>query len=182
MATGVATAMHSHLFQELNQRYFAGRLPHYQVIRAPHLCHATGKIARRSRRIYLQPLPPDLFLGILLHEMAHAATNDYHGPAWRAEMHRIQALGAPVDDPDKYAERMPLSRQLVFDAGYEAFFWNPAVTDVQVARSLQREYGFSAGHSLLRAYPWVKRALRDARHESTEHRARRGRQLALQRA
>jgi hypothetical protein len=74
--------LNSQTFQDLNQRYFAGRLPRYQVIISPHLRYATGKIARRSRRIYLQPSFPDVMLRILLHEMAHAATNDHHGPLW----------------------------------------------------------------------------------------------------
>lgn len=172
--------MNSQTFQELNQRYFAGCLPRYQVIVAPQLRHASGRIARRSRRIYLQPAPPDGLLLILLHEMAHAATNDHHGPLWRAEMRRLKVLGAPVEGPDGYEERIPLTRQLVFDAGYEAFFNQPELRSIYVARWLQHEYGFSSGHSLMRAYPWVKRVLHEARQEAAEHRQRRERQLAAQ--
>jgi SprT-like family protein len=172
--------MNSHIFQELNQRYFAGRLPRYQVVSAPHLRHATGRIARRSRRIYLQPAPPDLLLRILLHEMAHAATNDRHGPIWLAEMRRLWTLGAPVEDPSDYEARIPLTRQLVFETGYEAFWNEPTLTDVQIARWLQHEYGFVDGRSLLRAYPWVRRVLQEARQEAAEHRQLRERQLAAQ--
>ena len=81
------------VLQDLNQRYFAGGLPRYQVIVAPQLHHASGRL-QRSRRIYLQPTFPDVMLQILLHEMAHASTNDHCAPLWRAEMQRLQALGA----------------------------------------------------------------------------------------
>ena len=115
--------MNSQTFQDLNQQYFAGRLPRYQVIVAPQLRQANGKIVRRSYRTAEQiPTSAELLVTILLHEMAHAATNDHHGPRWRAEMQRLHALGAPVEDPEAYEERIPLTGQLVFDAGYEAFF------------------------------------------------------------
>ena len=64
-------------------------------------------------------------LQILLHEMAHASNQRSSGPLWRAEMHWLQALGAPVEEPTSYKERIPLTRQLVFDAGYDAFFSQP---------------------------------------------------------
>jgi SprT-like family len=172
--------MNSQMFQELNQRYFAGRLPRYQVIVTSHLRHASGRIAQRSRRIYLQPMPQDLQMTFLLHEMAHAATNGGHGPRWIAEMRRLQTMGAPVEDPSDYDTRIPLTRALVFETGYEAFFGDPGFSDVQVARWLQYEYGFVAGRSLLRVYPWVRRVLREARHEASVHREMRARQLARQ--
>jgi hypothetical protein len=172
--------VNSQTCQDLNQRYFAGRLPRYPVIVAPQLHHASGRIARRSRRIYLQLTFPDVMLQILLHEMAHASTNDHHGPLWRAEMQRLQALGAPVEEPTSDKERIPLTRQLVCDAGYDAFFSQPELSSIHVARWLQHEYGFSSGHSLMQAYPWVTRVLHEARQEATEHRARRERQLAAQ--
>jgi hypothetical protein len=75
----------------------------------------------------------------------------------------------------------PLTRQLVFDTGYEAFWGEPTCTDVQVARWLQHEYGFVDGRSLLRVYPWVRGVLQDARREAAEHREMRARQLAAQR-
>jgi hypothetical protein len=171
--------VNSQTFQQLNQRYFAGHLPRYQVIVAPHLCHAAGKIARRSRRIYLQPAPPDLLLRTLLHEMAHAATNDRHGPLWTAEMERLRVLGAPVEELS-HLDMMPrLTRQMVFSTGWEVFVSQPTATISQVAQWIYHEYGFGgSGPALLRKYPWVRRALHDARQEATEHRARRERHLA----
>jgi SprT-like family len=173
--------VNSQTFQTLNQRYFAGRLPLYQVIVAPLLQHAAGKIARRSHWIHLQPAPPDVLLNTLLHEMAHAATNDHHGPRWRADMRRLKALGALVEDADDYEDRISLTRQLAFDVGYDTFFIQPTLTNAQVVRWIQHSYGFSHRHSLMRAYPWVRHALHDARQKAAEHRQRRERQLAAQR-
>jgi hypothetical protein len=98
--------IHSQTFHALNQQYVAGRLPRYQVIVTPQLRHAAGRMARRSRRIYLQPAPPDMLLRTLVHEMAHAATNARHGPLWTAEMERLRALGAPVEELDVVLTRL----------------------------------------------------------------------------
>jgi hypothetical protein len=48
-------------------------------------------------------------------------------------MHRLKALGAPVEEPTSYEERIPLTRQLVFDAGYDAFFSQPELRSIHVA-------------------------------------------------
>ena len=37
--------VNSQMLQDLNQRYFAGGLPRYQVIVAPQLHHASGRLA-----------------------------------------------------------------------------------------------------------------------------------------
>ena len=84
-----------------------------------------------------------------------------------------------VEEPTSYKERIPLTRQLVFDAGYDAFFSQPERAASHVARWLQHEYGFSSGHSLMQAY-LGSCVLHEARQEATEHRARRERQLAAQ--
>jgi hypothetical protein len=38
--------------------------------------------------------------GVLLHEMAHAASDGDHGENWQSEMARLKQLGAPVDEND----------------------------------------------------------------------------------
>jgi hypothetical protein len=169
----VSPAMNSQLFHDLNQRYFTGRLPRYHVIVTPQLRHAAGKIARRSRRIYLQPAPPDMLMTTLLHEMAHAATNDRHGPLWRAEMERLRALGAPVEEL-AHLDMIPrLTRQMVFSTGWEVFANSPTATIAQAAHWLFDEYGFGgSGSALLRKYPWARRALHEARREAGAYRRR----------
>jgi hypothetical protein len=37
---------------------------------------------------------PGMMLYTLQHEMAHAASNGWHGPKWQAEMKRLDALDA----------------------------------------------------------------------------------------
>ena len=39
--------VNSQTFQDPNQRYFAGGLPRYQVIVAPQLHHASGRISEQ---------------------------------------------------------------------------------------------------------------------------------------
>jgi hypothetical protein len=174
-------SINSQTFHELNQRYFAGRLPRYQVIVAPHLRHAVGKIARRSRRLYIAPTAPDIMLQTLVHEMAHAATNDRHGPKWQAEMERLRALGAPAEVLEHLDALPRLTRSLVLEIGLGAYYDHPALTALQVAQWIQHEYGFAeSGTALLRKYPWVRRALHDARQHAAEYRARREQQLATQ--
>ena len=97
------------LFDEFNVRYFAGKLPAYQVHVAFDLHRAakepvyrgvviTGLIRLGQRRIYLRYTNSPPMEGTLIHEMAHAATNDDHDEEWLKEMVRLKAAGAPVPD------------------------------------------------------------------------------------
>jgi hypothetical protein len=97
------------LFDEFNGRYFAGKLPAYQVHVVFDLHRAakepvygasvsSGLIRFEQRRIYLRytnDLPMD---ETLIHEMAHAATTGEHDEEWLKEMVRLKATGAPVPD------------------------------------------------------------------------------------
>src|ERR1700733_815644 len=56
---------------------------------------SSGFIDEANKRIFLRHgnLPLE---GILLHEMAHAATTGEHDDEWCSEMRRLSDLGAPV--------------------------------------------------------------------------------------
>jgi hypothetical protein len=91
-------------FDDLNQRYFKGRLPRYRVRLVSAIPQPSGDIGitwgqidRRRKTITLRRAPAAELCENLLHEMAHAATNEWHGPKWLAEMKRLQALGAPIN-------------------------------------------------------------------------------------
>jgi hypothetical protein len=115
------SALFQRMFQRFNIRYFAGRLPEYEVLVVydvwywetkrcgyppcfPPACEAAGFIDFAGRQIFIR------FLGyhtdgltmaeFLTHEMAHAATDGDHGANWRTEMARLKDLGAPVRDDD----------------------------------------------------------------------------------
>lgn len=93
-------------FEYFNRQYFANALPPYRVtlhdplivpgVPAAMSKYIAGYCDKRRRRILLEAFPFPKGEGILLHEMAHAATNVYHGPRFRQEMTRLAALAAPL--------------------------------------------------------------------------------------
>jgi hypothetical protein len=101
MATDPTLSTHYQvLFEEFNSRYFNGRLPSYRVKVVTRLnwLNGQGEIKRRARLIVLHnnATHADEMIGTLLHEMAHAATNDHHAYKWKEEMARLHRLGAPI--------------------------------------------------------------------------------------
>ena len=105
-------------FDELNRRYFSNKLPHYtiQIVAVydetfhppPGSLYLGGCIIRKARIIKLLLDSEETMEANLLHEMAHAATNDYHGPKWRDEMRRLRLARAPVHwDIDDVVTWMP---------------------------------------------------------------------------
>ena len=93
-------------FEYFNRQYFANALPPYRVtLHDPLIVPGTpaemskyiaGYCDKRRRRILLEAFPFPKGEGILLHEMAHIATNVHHGPRFRQEMARLAALAAPL--------------------------------------------------------------------------------------
>ena len=119
----------------------------------------------RKRRLIMLRRWDDapLMTGTLVHEMAHAATNDWHGPRWAAEMERLRQAGAPVQDVD-FRPPMRLTRNLVLSCAADALCDGPDLTLPAFADWFAREYrGGSSGGALLRSYPWIRAVFRDAR-------------------
>jgi len=93
-------------FEYLNRQYFANALPPYRVtlhdplivpgISAEMSKYIAGYCDKKRRRILLEAFPFPKGEGILLHEMAHIATNVHHGRRFRQEMARLAALAAPL--------------------------------------------------------------------------------------
>ena len=93
-------------FEDFNRKYFADSLPSYRVtlhdplivpgIPAAMSKYVAGYCDKKRRRILLEAFPFPKGEGILLHEMAHIATNVHHGPLFRQEMTRLATLGAPL--------------------------------------------------------------------------------------
>src|SRR5262249_17419265 len=91
------------VFDEFNSTYFEGKLPTYRIkisgrINRRDSVGANGYINRKSRTIYLQRDDNRNMRHALLHEMAHVATNDYHGKKFRNEMLRLAEDGAPIPE------------------------------------------------------------------------------------
>lgn len=93
-------------FEYFNRQYFANALPPYRVtlhdpliipgIPAAMSKYVAGYCDKKRRRILLEAFPFPKGEGVLLHEMAHIATNVHHGPRFRQEMARLAALAAPL--------------------------------------------------------------------------------------
>lgn len=95
------------LFQEFNVRYFGGRLPSYRVDvgyaadwlftqwDGLEICDSVLYRGLRLIRIRVRKSEEEMVCS-LLNEMAHVATNDFHGPKWAAEIERLVVEGAPT--------------------------------------------------------------------------------------
>ena len=88
------------LFDELNKRYWRGRLPRYRVIRRAALGdRAMGLCNNKTRTILLlQSLDGEKLRLTLLHEMCHIGkASEYpHGPQFLKKLHRLARLGEKV--------------------------------------------------------------------------------------
>lgn len=91
------------LFARFNSAFFDGRIPAYHIrVQADPVLSPGGRgyHDRKGRTITLLLLPRPELDGTLVHEMAHASTNDYHGPRWVNEMRRLFRRGAPLSELD----------------------------------------------------------------------------------
>ena len=95
------------LFDDWNVAFFANRLSPYSV-RVVFDIHtfanepvfdynpSSGLIRFAERCIYVRYEEEKYMLGMLIHEMAHAATDGNHDETWNNEMKRLRLAGAPV--------------------------------------------------------------------------------------
>ena len=156
------------LFDDFNARYFDGRLPSYRVRvlrRVSDLGHA-GLITRRERRMdLLDTGDTRAMTATLLHEMAHAATNDNHGPRWRGEMARLQALGAPIQPAD-LDPRLPITKAFVRSVALDALGVEPTLTWGRFMRWFAQEHLALPSREATRRFWWMRSAFADARREN----------------
>ena len=85
----------SQLFDELNRKYWRGRLPRYRVVERASLPDL-GQCDNARRTILLGPHPsPEAFRLTLLHEMCHIGTGpgSDHGPRFLRKVRRLVRLG-----------------------------------------------------------------------------------------
>jgi hypothetical protein len=157
-------------FAAFNSRYFGGHLPHYSVAvrdriraRGAEAIDPDGWHDRRERRILLRRSDKASMEMTLLHEMVHAATNDFHGPLWRRELARVRALGAPAEDPTPYTMR--LNRKMVA-ASARDFLDEAGSSDFEsFARCFLQEHGAGTVPRALRRFPWLKAVFTEVREE-----------------
>jgi hypothetical protein len=103
------SARFTEAFAQFNSQYFSDRLPVYEV-RVVFDLHivanepiemgsvSSGLIRYDERCIYLRYTQDEPMISILLHEMAHAATQSGHDRACINEMKRLKAASASILD------------------------------------------------------------------------------------
>jgi hypothetical protein len=86
------TTVISHLYDELNHRYWRGRLPKYAIRRlSARRIGSHGRCDYDTQRIYLAfELTGEKLRAVLLHEMIHIrCANENHGPQFRRQLRRL---------------------------------------------------------------------------------------------
>jgi hypothetical protein len=159
-------------FREYNATYFGGQLPDYRIdVLARDQIDALGRIDRTAQQIVLRVMKSaDEMQFTLIHEMAHAASEDRHHRAWRAEMRRLAAARAPVDRLEMRvvgtSER--LAEQLIYDRALYYLVWQcPQPTLHRFARLFVEELGYArSGAALLRKHLWIASTFARARRDS----------------
>jgi hypothetical protein len=98
----------SRLFDELNRRYWRGRLPRYRIIQRSTLSGgALGQCRDGTRTILIAPhASVDALRATLLHEMCHIGTGPglAHGPRFVRKLRRLVKLGESplLEDVERY--------------------------------------------------------------------------------
>ena len=156
------------LFHEFNERYFEGRLPDYRIRVVPYI-NRLGKSGhtdqkRKLIRILIGLSDEDA-KSTLLHEMAHAATNEDHATAWKKEMIRLRKQEAPLVSSEFQNFSLWSGRsvsQKHFRGGVQDVLGKePNATLHQAIRDfIHNDGGAESVAGFLRRYPWARRAFR----------------------
>ena len=176
----------SRLFDELNRKYWRGRLPRYRVIQRASLRDLLGQCDNTRRTILLAPhSSPEKLRLTLLHEMCHIGTGPghSHGPRFLRKLRRLVRLGETglvEEDIEHYdgavverhleavradghvVNEMPWRDALRSDIESLAL-GNPDLQRVRwprVARYLVEQYHVTVSQ-LRRAAPWAERLWRE---------------------
>jgi WLM domain len=170
------------LFDELNQKYFSGKL------RKRRVRWADWKVAPQSglctpRAIYIRRgLSSELVLTTLLHEMCHIGTGKGHGSRFFAALARLKAMGAPLGAPDRAPPSHWINPHRELPITIDDIASEPVFTTWrQVRRALARDLGISAA-LVERHYPWARKRWMHKRpqFQAYEHRVRMHREVLSQ--
>ncbi len=131
-----------HLFVRYNRRYWKGTLPVYRVRVDFTYKGAYCSKKKRTITVNVESMRSDREIrGVLLHEMAHAATRAGHGATWQAEMARLRAAGAPTCAID-YRPDARLPKAFVIGE-FEDGAREPDARWETVLRRVGYEYGYT---------------------------------------
>ena len=169
------------LFKNFNEQYFGGRLPTYaiHVVERMTSIGESGRWNKKRRLIEIQRgLSDDEATSILLHEMAHAATNGGHDVPWKKEMIRLREAGAPLasaelrislDDWDGKRVSRKHFRSVIQDALIDA----PGMTLSAAIRWFASSVGGAKTITEFRKkYPWARAVFNNEKREHAEDQKR----------
>ena len=177
-------------FHEFNQRYFGGKLPRYRVRVVDYIPKQRehGHINRKQRLICLLAGHQDAcMIATLLHEMAHAATNDQHADRFMEEMKRLLSVSAPITyeadiKPYKEKERFTpkrLTRTFLRCAAEEAIMGAPTTPLRAFVRWFVLDYGYAdSSAEFMRKFPWVSHVFREVKKDAKTYEKRRAQFLS----
>lgn len=151
------------LFHTYNEQFFSGRLPAYRV-RVVHSMPGliAGETLRKKRLIRLKDGVEKEMQALLLHEMAHAATNQFHAGKWLAEMKRLQELGAEIR-PEDLEDTRALSAKVMLDRACLYEIDQPGYTLQQFLRHLAKSGQARSPAEARQLYPRLKGVIRRAK-------------------
>ena len=158
------------MFGEFNGDFFAGRLPRYRVrfvekIQGSNDPSGQCDDKRRVIRLVLHRLNDEADVeSTLLHEMAHAAMNGYHGKRFQAEIHRLKDAGAPIADCVLQTEGPRyLTRHLFEDAAVDFLIRTPSGTFIQFLRQFAWWESDAYPADFIARYSWSRMVFYRAR-------------------
>lgn len=166
------------LFKKFNEQYFGDHLPAYSI-RVVRGMSYSGFCNKKKRQIKIRAdQSVEETIGTLLHEMAHAATNDGHGDNWKNEMIRLREAGAPVASAEKNICSKTWDGKKVTRGHFrlvvqEVIADSPAITLPEALRHFSSiEGGPDTIAGFLRKYPWVRAVFRDEKKKFFEEQKR----------
>ena len=162
------------LFQELNTRYFDGKVRGYSLrtVDPPRRLPSWRGECRPGRRLIKlrRGLDETLLRETLIHEMAHAVAGQHHGKRFVAEMARLRGAGAPVNPQDLEPNTDRLSKSEVRHSVEMMLGTEPKARLSRFAASFADGPGYArSGAELLRKYPWVRKVFVECRREEREY-------------
>ena len=157
----------------------------WQVVQVADLDGAQGRCERKIKTIsVLGGIEQDDLLALLIHEIAHAVSNDFHGKRWlqrmeeaanHADQERLPTLAALLRQQIVgYRDGFRMTAAMMYGEIENCVFSEFQVTFPQVVDFLRRDFGISRDQFLRRfrrAERVFEEAQRDVR-ESAEAKAR----------
>lgn len=166
------------LFEELNRRYWNGRLPHYHVVYRRLPGNTYGLCDSKRQSIYIRPgHQGEVLRRKLLHEMCHIGC-PYHGEKFLARLARLADLGETwaLEEIKEYRST-PTFNQDMARIKYslpELARREPCPTWRELAQWVESDMGGYVIHKI----PWLRAAWRNAKRQAKADKESRRRLVA----